>query len=273
MLSCTGVTPAEADPLVLRAGGDASTYFLSLSAPADNGAPPSTTSSTRSTSSSELGADDVAPAQHPSLAVAASLGMHTSQDPLSPSPASSSSSISPATSSASNALTLAPAAVHRGRASYSTFSILRTKPGRADSPPTTSHSCSDKLALWALVGLQGALLARAGMRRVPLEVLAVGGFERDGEDEAGVARRERIRDECVRAVGGRVESWARRIGLSEDEYGVPQVEFAPRAFEGAREVVAEREGVDVAEVAGCAESTSLFPSSCERGASLLTAKR
>ncbi|KAH9823305.1 hypothetical protein DFH28DRAFT_1172680 [Melampsora americana] len=34
---------------------------------------------------------------------------------------------------------------------------LRTKPGRIDSPPSTSHSCSDKLALWNIVGLQGAL--------------------------------------------------------------------------------------------------------------------
>ncbi|GAA5905208.1 hypothetical protein JCM8208_000315 [Rhodotorula glutinis] len=231
--------------------GDASTYFLSLSAPAESAVPTSPTSFTRTTSASGPVAAGTAPIQHPSLAVAASLGMHTSRDPC---PSSRSLSTSAATSSTSPFLAPEPVAVHRGRASYSTLSILRTKPGRADSPPTTSHSCSDKLALWALLGLQGALLARAGMRRVPLEILVVGGFERDEED--GGEHRERIRDECARALGGRIESWARGIGLGESEYGVPQVEFAPRAFEGAREVVAEREGVEPSEVVGCAESLS-----------------
>ncbi|GAA5838154.1 hypothetical protein JCM9279_004141 [Rhodotorula babjevae] len=236
--------------------GDASTYFLSLSAPVNDAVPPSSTISPRATSASDPAANGAAPTQHSALAVAASLGMHTSRDPLSPSPASSSLSASHAPSPAPNFLTPASAAVHRGRASYSTFSILRTKPGRADSPPTTSHSCSDKLALWGLVGLQGALLAQAGVRRVPLEVLVVGGFERNEVEENGDAGRERIRDECVRALGGRIEGWARRIGLREDEYRVPQVEFAERAFESARDVVAEREGVQVAGVVGCAESLS-----------------
>ena len=34
----------------------------------------------------------------------------------------------------------------RGRDNYSLFGVLRTKPGRADSPPTRCLSCSDKLA-------------------------------------------------------------------------------------------------------------------------------
>ncbi|KPV75116.1 uncharacterized protein RHOBADRAFT_43606 [Rhodotorula graminis WP1] len=210
--------------------GDASTYFLSLSAPVDSDHAPTTTSSTCSSSSSGRVGEGAASPRHPSLAVAASLGMHTSRDPHSPTPSSSSLPASPITSSTPTSLSPTPPAVHRGRASYSTLSILRTKPGRADSPPTTSHSCSDKLALWALVGLQGALLARAGMRAVPLEALVVGGFERVSDDEDGVETRERVRDECVG--------------------------FAPRAFEGAREVVAEREAVDLADVAGCAESLS-----------------
>lgn len=33
--------------------------------------------------------------------------------------------------------------------------VVRTKPGRGDAPPTRSVSCSDKLALWNAVGLQG----------------------------------------------------------------------------------------------------------------------
>lgn len=36
---------------------------------------------------------------------------------------------------------------------------LRTKPGRADAPPSISMSCTDKLRLWNEVGLHGALLS------------------------------------------------------------------------------------------------------------------
>ncbi|CEL57849.1 tRNA-specific adenosine deaminase 1 OS=Gallus gallus GN=ADAT1 PE=2 SV=1 [Rhizoctonia solani AG-1 IB] len=46
----------------------------------------------------------------------------------------------------------------RGRDNYNALGWLRTKPARADAPPTISHSCSDKIALWSLVGFQGALL-------------------------------------------------------------------------------------------------------------------
>ncbi|EUC66686.1 tRNA-specific adenosine deaminase, partial [Rhizoctonia solani AG-3 Rhs1AP] len=46
----------------------------------------------------------------------------------------------------------------RGRDNYNALGWLRTKPARADAPPTSSHSCSDKIALWSLVGFQGALL-------------------------------------------------------------------------------------------------------------------
>lgn len=37
--------------------------------------------------------------------------------------------------------------------------ILRTVPGRADAPPSLSHSCSDKLLLWSTIGWQGSILS------------------------------------------------------------------------------------------------------------------
>ncbi|KAG0234664.1 hypothetical protein BGW42_006284 [Actinomortierella wolfii] len=47
-------------------------------------------------------------------------------------------------------------AFRRGRVDYDCLTALRTKPGRVDSEPTLSMSCSDKMARWTVLGLTSA---------------------------------------------------------------------------------------------------------------------
>jgi hypothetical protein len=70
--------------------------------------------------------------------------------------------------------TLPPGATARGRDNYALKGVLRTKPGRADSPPTACMSCSDKIAFWNAVGFQGALLAQFLAEPLYIERIVVG---------------------------------------------------------------------------------------------------
>ncbi|KAK0520458.1 hypothetical protein OC834_007031 [Tilletia horrida] len=63
------------------------------------------------------------------------------------------------TSSVASTATSLRVEVARGRANQTALSTLRTKPGRADCLPAVSHSCSDKLASYVALGLQGTLLS------------------------------------------------------------------------------------------------------------------
>ena len=100
----------------------------------------------------------------------------------------------------------------RGRDGYENFGAIRTKPGRADSVPSISMSCSDKIASWSVLGLQGALLSEL-FEPVYLSGMVIGGVERECPDvndlihhDGAISWQNRIKREVERAIWGRLES-------------------------------------------------------------------
>ncbi|PCH41342.1 hypothetical protein WOLCODRAFT_131859 [Wolfiporia cocos MD-104 SS10] len=92
---------------------------------------------------------------------------------------------------------LPPKTASRGRDNYSLYGVLRTKPGRADSPPTMCMSCSDKIARWNVLGIQGAL---ASYFSEPIYISSI----IIGEVEESL--RTIVRQDCERALWKRLSS-------------------------------------------------------------------
>lgn len=62
----------------------------------------------------------------------------------------------------------------RGRSQIALRGVLRTKPGRADAPLSASLSCTDKIALWSLIGWQGAVLSQLIPKPIVIKEFFIG---------------------------------------------------------------------------------------------------
>jgi tRNA-specific adenosine deaminase 1 len=96
--------------------------------------------------------------------------------------------------------------VARGRDNYFLYSVLRTKPGRADSPPTSCLSCSDKIAKWSVLGFQGALLSRV-LDPVFIDEIII------NDSSVPVTIQDLVRFDCERAFAKRISSLTRRCPM------------------------------------------------------------
>lgn len=91
---------------------------------------------------------------------------------------------------------LASVSASRGRDNYARLGVLRTKPGRADAPSVLSMSCSDKIARWNVLGIQGALTSGLVTRPIYIEAVIIGEVEH--------ALRNIVKADCDRAFHGRL---------------------------------------------------------------------
>ena len=143
-------------------------------------------------------------------------------------------------------LALPPSAASRGRDDYARLGVLRTKPGRADAPPTLSLSCSDKIAAWNVLGVLGALpaplfepvyIARVVLGEVPPDM------------------RIAVRADCERALFGRLSALTRAEGVLPQPFRVnePAIEFTAVPF------VHARSSLSPTPASGCNDCERSFP--------------
>lgn len=94
--------------------------------------------------------------------------------------------------------------------------------------------------MWTAVGLQGALLSALRVEQIRFDLLVVGGV--------ASSERHKVKEEVERAISGRLGGW----GCVE----APTVAFTDMLFDAARDVVAESDELEEAEILSCPECES-----------------
>lgn len=99
----------------------------------------------------------------------------------------------------------------RGRNHYSALGAMRTKPGRADSIPSISMSCSDKILKWCLLGIQGAV-ASLKFEPIYLSSIIIGDVPMESRDKGS--------GECERAFSPHRHPERRKLPLILPSFGL-----------------------------------------------------
>lgn len=120
-------------------------------------------------------------------------------------------------------LTTAVVGSHDARGQQA-LGLPRRKPGRG--PPTHSMSCSDKLARWQGLGLQGALLSHLLEEPLRLDAIVLAEPDAAVRVEALSALQRAVGDRAVAAVGAREA--APKLGCA----GAPPADLSGAAREG-----------------------------------------
>lgn len=138
----------------------------------------------------------------------------------------------------------------RGRIDYDSVAVLRTKPGRVDSEPTMSMSCSDKIARWSILGLTSALVAPFIAEPIYLTSVIAG----DLFDETALERAlfKRISGCPITDQGNAADEGASGAQHQVDLPHPVSVYKSTEAFDYSKDVVAarsEQEGIIIPPVA------------------------
>ncbi|KAF9576388.1 tRNA-specific adenosine deaminase 1 [Mortierella alpina] len=165
----------------------------------------------------------------------------------------------------------------RGRIDYDSVGVLRTKPGRVDSEPTMSMSCSDKIARWNVLGLTSALVRPFIAEPLFLTSVIAGDlFDAEALERALF---HRIRGCCFTDQKSAADEMARSTQQLVDHPHRVSVHKSSNVFDYSKDVVtarSEQEGILIPPVASpCSTSwiasepavTEVLVNGCKAGAS------